>query len=202
MHPHLLEELNKVPDPRQADMTLIWNLTYKWVSDEIMRKIAEANDKSGSTSVTAFIQKRNGTKQLYVANSGDARCVVNKGGQAIRMSKDHKATDPEEEARIRARGGLVLMGKVAATLAVARAFGDPETAQWITPEPTCNSLELDSTCTHMIVACDGLWDVCTDQQVVEIVQKYSVATEAAEALIQAALDNGTKDNITVVVIFL
>lgn len=37
---------------------------------------------------------------LTVANAGDSRCVLSRGGVAVEMSSDHKPDLPEEMARI------------------------------------------------------------------------------------------------------
>ena len=52
----------------------------------------------------------------------------------------------------------------------------------------------------MIVACDGLWDVCTDQESVDMVKDETSAQAMSHKLMQAALDGGGKDNITVMVV--
>jgi protein phosphatase 1L len=58
--------------------------------------------QGGSTAVTAILV--NGRK-LWVANVGDSRAVLLKGGQAIPMSTDH---DPNvERSVIENRGGFV-----------------------------------------------------------------------------------------------
>ena len=64
--------------------------------------------------------------QLYLANVGDTRVVLNKGGKAVRLSFDHKPNSDEEEARIRALGGFVIgeTSRVNGLLAVSRSIGD------------------------------------------------------------------------------
>lgn len=48
------------------------------------------------------------------------------GGKAIRMSTDHKGTEPSEIQRIQKAGGFVVNGRVGGQLAVSRALGDFE----------------------------------------------------------------------------
>jgi protein phosphatase PTC1 len=50
----------------------------------------------------------------------------------------------------------------------------------------------------LIVACDGLWDVVTDQAAVEFVRGINNAQEMADFLVAKALELGTTDNVTVV----
>jgi len=53
----------------------------------------------------------------------------------------------------------------------------------------------------IIIACDGLWDVLTNEQAVEIVLKYNEATKASAALRDHAHCLGSTDNISVIVYF-
>lgn len=64
----------------------------------------------------------------------------------------------------------------------------------------------------VLLASDGLWDVCSDQEAVDLVgsilqaqgdkDAQEAATAAADGLVQAALERGTMDNITVVIMTL
>lgn len=60
--------------------------------------------KDGTTAVVAFID---GNK-AYIANAGDARALIIRNGNVITATKDHKPSDPAEEARIKAAGGKIL----------------------------------------------------------------------------------------------
>lgn len=51
------------------------------------------------------------------------------------------------------------MGKVAGVLSVTRAFGDTDVKPYVTAEPHLKTVKLDPSDTHLIIACDGLWDV-------------------------------------------
>ncbi|KAL6054054.1 protein-serine/threonine phosphatase [Balamuthia mandrillaris] len=71
---------------------------------------------------------------LIVANLGDCRAVLaryrpqKKRGEAaysaVELSRDHKATDPEELRRMEERGGFVVNNRAFGILAIARSFGD------------------------------------------------------------------------------
>lgn len=63
-------------------------------------------------------------QELYVANSGDSRCVVCRKGKAIEMSLDHKPEDNAEKKRIVNAGGMVTKdGRVNGGLNLSRALG-------------------------------------------------------------------------------
>jgi protein phosphatase PTC1 len=117
----------------------------------------------GATAVTCLIRAESGRKKLYVANAGDARAVLCRGGKAERLTYDHKASDAAEQARVQECGGFVSMNRVQGVLAVSRSLGDHAMKQSVISKPHFWQDELLETDTFAIVACDGLWDVCTDQ---------------------------------------
>ncbi len=58
----------------------------------------------GSTAVTAILIDG---KDLLVANVGDSRAVISKGGVAEQLSIDHEPGHPNERDKIEHRGGFV-----------------------------------------------------------------------------------------------
>ena len=70
---------------------------------EPCRRCRRLGTAAGCTSVCAVVRDRT----LTVANAGDSRCVLCRGGAALEMSSDHKPELPEESARIEAVSGEV-----------------------------------------------------------------------------------------------
>merc|ERR1712063_148824 len=167
---------------------------YKETDDQI----GEANIQiAGTTVVTAIIRVEDGVKKLYTANAGDARAVLARGGKGIRVTTDHKPTDPSEVKRIQQAGGFVILQRVNGVLAVSRSLGDRGMKELVVGDPETRVTELTEEDTHLILACDGIWDVISDDASVEIIQKHESMQEAAEALVKAALQRGSTDNISV-----
>ena len=81
-------------------------------------------EQCGSTACVAVVRRAIKHNVIYVANVGDTRAVLSKNGQAERLSKDHKATDPQEIERVKAEGGSIMDNRVAGGLAITRALGD------------------------------------------------------------------------------
>mmetsp|Transcript_12854 Transcript_12854/g.31249 ORF Transcript_12854/g.31249 Transcript_12854/m.31249 type:complete len:258 (-) Transcript_12854:56-829(-) len=154
----------------------------------------------GATAVTCLIRVENGKRRLYAANAGDARAVLSRGGQAVRLTKDHKASDLSEQERVQKCGGWVSMNRVHGVLAVSRALGDHAMKQSVISEPHFWEDDLSSADTFCIIACDGLWDVCSDQEAIDLVKGETDAQAMSAKLTQTALDNGAKDNISVMVV--
>ncbi|KAF9614891.1 hypothetical protein IFM89_020988 [Coptis chinensis] len=75
----------------------------------------------GSTAVVALLT----LDKIIVANCGDSRAVLSRGGRAIPLSFDHKPDRPDELARIEAAGGRVIYlngARVQGILAMSRAL--------------------------------------------------------------------------------
>ena len=62
-------------------------------------------DVIGCTSNVIYIDRELG--KIYVANAGDSRCVMGKGGEAVEMSIDHKPTSQVEIDRITKAGSMI-----------------------------------------------------------------------------------------------
>eukprot|EP00946_MAST-07B_sp_MAST-7B-sp1_P000847 g847.t1 len=156
---------------------------------------------------------------LHTANCGDARAVLARGKDAIRLTFDHKASVPEEQKRIEASEGFVLRGRVLGILAVSRSFGDHALKQFVPALPYYTKNRLVPEDRFLIIACDGVWDVMTDQEAVDFVgARIDQALNAgksspenpfqifestvARALVDEALDRQSKDNITVQIVLL
>lgn len=92
------------------------------------------------------------------------------------LSEDHKPAQESEKARITAAGGFVSdiggVPRVNGNLNLSRAIGDlkyktnsalPVEAQIITAHPDVRVFELGKEDRFFILACDGVWDVMTNQ---------------------------------------
>lgn len=176
-------------------------------TDEAMKKDFSKNLTVGSTAVTALVKGLT----LTVANAGDSEAiVVLHDGSTINMTFAHTATDASEKKRIEDVGGVISMGRVGGSLAVSRAFGDfiykvPQTKNdWVLALPFIKTIELEPAYEYLVLACDGLWDVFTHDQVGQLVEKKSknglVPTAIAKFLVEEALRMGSTDNVSVIVI--
>ncbi|CAD5214892.1 unnamed protein product [Bursaphelenchus okinawaensis] len=144
--------------------------------DEDLRNDEETKEQmSGTTAVTVLIKDG----KIYCGNAGDSRAVLCEQGKAIPLSFDHKPTNDEETQRIVAAGGWVEAGRVNGNLALSRALGDFifKTGEHIKPEeqvvtayPDVVEVELTRDHEFIVLACDGVWDVLTNEQVVWFVR--------------------------------
>lgn len=142
------------------------------------------------------------TRKLYTANVGDSRIVLFRNGKSIRLTYDHKASDLLEMQRVENAGGLIMKSRVNGMLAVTRSFGDKFFDGLVVGNPFTTSVQLTSNDEFLILACDGLWDVIDDQDACELIRDIREPNEAAKTLVRYALENGTTDNVTAMVVYL
>lgn len=149
--------------------------------------------------------------QVLVAHLGDVRAVVCENGEVRQLTRDHRATDAGEAARIVELGGQVINNRVHGVLAPSRAFGNHDLksvppANVLSSEPEVMRYQLDdakirkSPC-FMIVATDGVWDCMTNEQACDLVGRTlkntgGSAPSAAKKLVEMA-SKKNDDDITV-----
>lgn len=165
----------------------------------------------GTTAVVALV----GTRMIYVANCGDSRAVLSRHGQAVPLTEDHKAAREDETARVEAAGGQILFWngvRVMGLLAVSRAIGDHSLRPYVIAEPEVTIINRQKGDELLVLASDGLWDVMSNQEACTLAKKcllrarqrgssrQSAARVAATVLTRAAVDRGSRDNVTVVVV--
>jgi len=167
-------------------------------------------DSSGCTAVTAMITP----KHIICANSGDSRCVLGTKQETRPLSEDHKPYDEGERKRIEAAGGFVQWKRVDGDLAVSRAYGDfqyktrpdlPAKDQKVTCYPDIMVHERTELDDVLLLGCDGVWDVLSSQEGVNIVREILNSGEkdmllVAEEVVDVALLKGSRDNISAVVV--
>lgn len=143
-------------------------------------------DSSNSGSTATIIAWDMDKRLLYIANTGDTRAVLCRRGFAVDLSKDRKASDPEEILRIYLNGGNISNNRVMGSLAITRAFGDRQlktlnksTAPAIgfnrdilTVEPEIAIADIYVDIDEFVVlATDGLWDVMSSQDVTSMIRQ-------------------------------
>nr|GLL32779.1 probable protein phosphatase 2C 59 [Ipomoea trifida]GMD21762.1 probable protein phosphatase 2C 59 [Ipomoea batatas]GMD26317.1 probable protein phosphatase 2C 59 [Ipomoea batatas] len=172
---------------------------YNHTDSEFLKSEHTQNKDAGSTASTAILVG----DRLLVANVGDSRAVICRGGTAIAVSRDHKPDQKDERQRIEDAGGFVMWAgtwRVGGVLAVSRAFGDRLLKQYVVADPEIKEEKVDSSLEFLILASDGLWDVVTNEEAVSMVKPIPEPEEAAKRLMQEAYQRGSSDNITIIIV--
>eukprot|EP00764_Aduncisulcus_paluster_P011104 gnl/Carplike_NY0171/4107_a5555_338.p1 GENE.gnl/Carplike_NY0171/4107_a5555_338~~gnl/Carplike_NY0171/4107_a5555_338.p1 ORF type:complete len:604 (+),score=162.77 gnl/Carplike_NY0171/4107_a5555_338:187-1812(+) len=181
----------------KGDIEEAWVSAFKEMDDSILAYSRKTGNISGTTACVAALHGDNVT----IANSGDSRAVLFRGGRCEDLSTDHKPSRLSEKKRIKEAGGdvhptLVQFGAGGPILtvgpdrvwpgglALSRGLGD------------INFKDLDHLSTHkvsaplvsyvpeitrtqlwpvrdeaIIIACDGLWDVVSTEALGGIIKR-------------------------------
>ncbi|GMF03581.1 unnamed protein product [Ambrosiozyma monospora] len=155
-----------------------------------------SKDPSGCAATSVIITK----DKIICGNAGDSRTIMSINGVVKPLSFDHKPTNEGEKARIVAAGGYVDLGRVNGNLALSRGIGDfefkrspelPAEEQQVTALPDVIEHNITSEDEFIVLACDGIWDCLTSQQVIDFVrwgvkQKLSL-TDICEQMMNTCL---------------
>lgn len=133
-------------------------------------------ERMGSTMVSLYFSG----KYVYVCNLGDSRAYRLRNGEFLQLSKDHVDTRPMPE------------GKKAP---LTQHLGiDPED---MLIEPYIAKGEVKPGDQYLLCS-DGLTDMLTNFEIADIMLAEEDTESCVRKLIEAALEHGGKDNVTVI----
>lgn len=189
--------------------------------NDIMREMAEESEnaedylklksrleRSGSTCIVVMVTP----SHIICANAGDSRAILQRNGKTLPLSFDHKPNNIPELQRINNTGGFVRNRRVNGDLAVSRALGDfsykrmdhlSTNKQQVIAEPEFviypRDFEKDE---FMVLACDGVWDVATNEECAMFVQRYMNGGRTdlgsmCEDALDKCLAKESRDNMTI-----
>jgi protein phosphatase 2C len=177
-----------------------------------------SKDLTAGTTCSIFALDET-TSDLTVLNCGDSRCVVVETGGTVRFAtQDHKPQSEERRLRQGMEMGLdyslpqcrlsrwwMKVGDY--EYFVARSLEGPfATSKGIISDPDVTTLS-ERPGEILVSASDGLWDVMDSSQVAMDLQKMRqgeglAARDGARALCSMAIEKGSSDNVSVVVVSL
>ena len=140
-------------------------------------------DGSGCACIAACVFAESPTKLcVVVTNVGDSRAVLFHDGVVRALSQDHKPTVIAEQKHIIFAGGHVESGRVNGILSLSRAFGNPgfqcvaqsPREQVVPCVPTIQRAFVSLVGGHsdhsfLLLACDGIWDVFSNEDACQYV---------------------------------
>lgn len=200
---------------------------------------------TGSTANVCIITP----SDIICANVGDSRAILISEGSQVDLSTDNKPENEIEFKRIIDVGAFIQDNRIGGILAPSRGFGDfmfkkvieyrsnLDTTEYDNPKkfvltvfPDVTITKRESNNKYLILACDGIWDVCTSEKLRLLIEKfdeivesldifpkyffngtYFVSThsndksrdkleEMSEYLLDVMLREGTKDNCSIILV--
>ena len=209
----------------------------KFLKEEALDEKGELKDPSGSCGIMALIHQN----KLIIANVGDSRLIIYKKSSLFFSTEDHKPGSPSEKSRIEAAGGTIYQtpsliplhqnGKEIETpwrvlpgrLSVSRTFGDIEAKNEnlggmknvVVALPDITEIELDNDFNFIVLGCDGIFDVLSNEEILECVKIVIKEKEIkdlnnvniselcgyiADMIIKSSLAKDSYDNVSCIVV--
>lgn len=167
---------------------------------------------SGSTASVAMVKSPDGPfwdsskSVLTVAHVGDTRILLcSVDGRAQPITKNHHPSSPVESERLRKYARAFFTDSFGeerfGMLANTRAFGDVKMKKLgVVAEPEVEEIELEEKYAFMVMCTDGVSDVLSDQEIVDLVKLEKWPDGAAKRIVTCAENIGADDNATSIVI--
>jgi protein phosphatase PTC2/3 len=212
LYPNLLQELKKKSYPDY------FNSAFKKTDLDLISKSID----DGTTACTVLILEDSQKFRIFFANVGDSRCILIHENEVHRMSHDHKPTEPKElqrisKSKLSVARGRIQLGVGKGSIGVSRTFGDIEyksipnlvyEEQPVIAIPEIKNISItkgNSKNVWLVIACDGLWDVMSDEDVKQFVIKgekngKSLMTITKELVDFAIFEKESTDNVTVTIV--
>ena len=205
-----------------------------FIKNYALNEKGELKDSSGSCGVMCMIKNN----KLIIANVGDSRLVVFRDEKLYFATEDHKPGADFEKARIESNGGKIYQTPtlfplyqngieieipwrvLPGRLSVSRTFGDIEAKDErfggmknvVAALPDITEIDLDEEFNFIIIGCDGIFDVLSNDDIMECVKivlkekkgedKEKLAGEIAGMIIKSSLAKDSFDNVSVIFILL
>lgn len=205
----LKKSITNIYHEKNNVVTSFFSKLYDNIQNKLKKDHLYASQHCGSTAICGihYLDKKN-NPNLWIINVGDSRAVLcNHKNLTVPLSKDHKPNTPDERKRIHKLGGRKYI-KFDGTdwrikdLSLSRAFGDVDTAPYVTHKPEVLKMKLNKNDKFVIFACDGLWDVISNSEAVKFVnRKINSKQNIAKILAERAIEKGSYDNVTVSILF-
>ncbi len=184
----MLKNFRHLVEDGQHDLSLALEAAYAAANVEVYQ-LAKTRPGMATTCTAALIAGQ----QIVTAHVGDSRAYLSRPGKGLMpLSVDHSWVAEMGESLV--QQGLMTREELqrdARRHTITRAFGVQEKFQ-----ADFNSAQIEED--DLVILCtDGLWDVLPEGRLERAVPDNNNLADFNRKLIEEALDNGGRDNITI-----
>ncbi|XP_033480180.1 protein phosphatase Mn(2+)-dependent 1K [Epinephelus lanceolatus] len=159
---------------------------------------------AGTTSTVALL--RDGI-ELVVGSVGDSRAMLCRKGKALKLTDDHTPERKDEKERIKRSGGFITwnslgQSNVNGRLAMTRSIGDFDLKKTgVIAEPETRRVTLHHVHdAFLALTTDGVNFIMNSQEICNVINQCHDPKEAAQRISDQALQYGSEDNSTIIVV--
>ncbi|XP_008289841.1 protein phosphatase Mn(2+)-dependent 1K [Stegastes partitus] len=163
-----------------------------------------AGMNAGTTATVALL--RDGI-ELVVGSVGDSRAMLCRKGKALKLTVDHTPERKDEKERIKKSGGFITWNSlgqpnVNGRLAMTRSIGDFDLKNMgVIAEPETKRISLHHAHdAFLALTTDGVNFIMNSQEICNVINQCHDPKEAAQRISDQALQYGSEDNSTIIVV--
>ncbi|XP_067850548.1 protein phosphatase 1K, mitochondrial [Heptranchias perlo] len=193
---------------QEEDLEMVLTKAFYKTDKEFARHIRLSADVSLLTSgTTATVALLRDSIELVVASVGDSRAILCRKGQHKRLTEDHTPERKDERERIKKCGGFVAWNSlgqphVNGRLAMTRSIGDLALRSvGVIAEPETRRIKLQhGDDAFLVLTTDGINFIMNSQEICDHISQCHDPIEAAQVIVEQALQYGAEDNSTIIVV--
>nr|XP_020140131.1 protein phosphatase 1K, mitochondrial [Microcebus murinus] len=194
--------------PKEKDLETVLTLAFLEIDKAFSSHAHLSADAtlltSGTTATVALL--RDGI-ELVVASVGDSRAILCRKGKPMKLTTDHTPERKDEKERIKKCGGFIAWNSlgqphVNGRLAMTRSIGDLDLkSSGVIAEPETKRIKLHhADDSFLVLTTDGINFMVNSQEICDAVNQCHDPSEAAHVVTEQAIQYGTEDNSTAVVV--
>lgn len=170
--------------------------SFSSIVKRLIDRMKRSNLRDGATIAFTIVTP----EEIGCAYLGDSRALlVRKNGTVCQLSFDHKPTDPAEIMMIKENRSFVSEQRTSGILAMSRAIGDFN-IPGVSHVPDMTSAARSKEDYRLVLACDGVFDVISQEEIGKIVIAEKDVNVAAVKIRNYALGRMSSDNVSVIVV--
>nr|XP_032825358.1 protein phosphatase 1K, mitochondrial-like [Petromyzon marinus] len=193
---------------QEEDLQVVLRRAFLQVNEEFtLAARAPGNEALLPCGTTATVALLRDGVELVVGSVGDSRAILCRRGLSRKLTEDHTPERRDEKERIQKCGGFIAwtsLGQphVNGRLAMTRSIGDIALkAVGVTAEPDTRRIMLKhGDDSFLVLTTDGINVIMNSQEICNIVSQCNEPSEAAQLVGEQAMQYGSEDNTTVVVV--
>ncbi|XP_077460719.1 protein phosphatase Mn(2+)-dependent 1K [Stigmatopora argus] len=174
------------------------------LAEHLQQSLDEPGANAGTTATVALL--RDGI-ELVVASVGDSRAMLCRKGKALKLTVDHTPERKDEKDRIKRSGGFITwnslgQSNVNGRLAMTRSIGDFDLKDMgVIAEPETKRVSLSHVHdSFLALTTDGINFIMNSQEICNVINQCHDPKEAAQRISEQALQYGSEDNSTIMVV--